>query len=129
MLDQVINIARRGVRKLPNYLLLFFILVLLSSLFRNVLRINKARAKIQKTRERIEEIKRTNEELEAKLAFVKGEEFVEKQIRDKLGLAKEGEVIVILPDPELVKKLAPVRYEEEESLPDPNWKKWAKLFF
>ena len=43
-------------------------------------------------------------------------------------MAKEGEIVVILPDPETVRKFAPSIYTEEEPLPDPNWKKWLKLF-
>ena len=32
------------------------------------------------------------------------DEFIEKQLRDKLGLAKKGEIILILPDEETLKK-------------------------
>ena len=43
-------------------------------------------------------------------------------------MAKEGEIVVILPDEHILRKLAPDREIEEEVLPDPNWKKWMKLF-
>ena len=118
--------------KLKGYLrlLLMFISILLAvSLVRNVVRINKVNQKIKEARLRVEKLKKENEELEARLESVKTEEFVEKQLRDKLGLAKEGETIVVLPDEEILRKLAPRHEEEEDVLPDPNWKKWLKLFF
>ncbi len=84
--------------------------------------------KIEKEKEKIEKLKQENEELQKNLEIVKSEEFIEKQLRDKLGMAKEGEIVVILPDAEEVKKFAPRIDEEEEVLPDPNWKKWIHLF-
>jgi hypothetical protein len=42
---------------------------------------------------------------------------------------KEGEVIVVLPDEDILRKLAPLLPTEENTLPEPNWKKWEKLFF
>ena len=67
--------------------------------------------------------------MEQRLAEVKGEEYIEKQLRDNLGLAKEGEIVVVLPDEEILRKIAPSVPEEEDILPDPTWKKWLKLFF
>src|SRR3990170_4508136 len=79
---------------------------------------------------RVQEIKRMTKEkdLEKKLEEVKSDDYIEKQIRDKLGLAKEGEIVVVLPPPEVVRKLAPKIEEQEDTLPDPNWKKWFHLF-
>lgn len=117
--------------KLKGYLrlILIFISILLAvSLARNVVRISKVNQKIKEARLRVEKLKRENEKLEAKLESVKTEEFVEKQLRDKLGLAKEGETIVVLPDEEILRKLAPRQEEEEDVLPDPNWKRWLHLF-
>ena len=59
---------------------------------------------------------------------VQSDIYIEKQMRDKLGLAKEEEVVIIMPDEEILRKLAPTYPEEEQTLPDPNWKKWAQLF-
>ncbi|MBI4153373.1 septum formation initiator family protein [Candidatus Woesebacteria bacterium] len=104
---------------------LFFIL----SLARNVSKIAGAGKRIDKAESRVEKLRRENEEIKRKLAEVKGEEYIEKQLRDKLGLAKEGEIVVVLPDEEILRKIAPSVPEEEDVLPDPTWKKWLKLFF
>jgi cell division protein FtsB len=98
------------------------------SIFRNLSKLNKAKGKVAKVEQNIEKLIRENKELEERLKEVQSTQFVEKEIRDKLGLAKEGEIVVVLPDEEILRKLAPKIEEEETELPDPNWKKWIKLF-
>lgn len=112
-----------------NYVLIFISILLMVSLVRNIIRINNVNQSIKEEEEKIEKIRQENEELKAKLEILRSDEYKEKQLRDKLGLAKEGELIVVLPDDEILRSLAPKIEEEEEFLPDPNWKKWMKLFF
>jgi len=66
--------------------------------------------------------------LEAELKKVQSDAFLEKQLRDKLGLAKEGETVVVLPDKEALKGLVPPLPEEENILPKPIWQRWLDLF-
>ncbi len=109
--------------------LIVLVLVLFFSLVRNVLVLKSANSKIAASKEDLEKIKRENLELVEKARYIQSEEFLEKQLRDKLGLGKIGETVVVLPDRETLKKLSP-SWDEEEPLvlPDPNWKKWLKLF-
>lgn len=110
------------------YFIVFLSLLLLISLVRNIARIKKAGEKITAAQQRVEDLEEEQEELKERIEEVNSQEFIEKQLRDKLGLAKEGEVIIVLPEEEVLRKLAPKPQIEEEMLPDPNWKKWAKLF-
>jgi len=112
-----------------NYLFIFLSLLMLISLVRNTLKAFEAKKRIEKVEDRAVKLRQENEKLAEKLKEVKSEEFIEKQLRDKLGLAKEGEIVIVLPDEEILRKLAPTKEEEEETLPDPNWKKWLKLFY
>ena len=125
---QILKSIKNKLERLSGYLLVFFVLTLSFSLARNVLRINKAKMRIHEAQESVNKLGEENKELEAKLEIVEGDEFVEKQMRDKLGLAKEGEVVVILPEDEILKKFAPNYESEMETLPEPNWKKWIRLF-
>ncbi|OGM84628.1 hypothetical protein A2376_03270, partial [Candidatus Woesebacteria bacterium RIFOXYB1_FULL_47_31] len=109
--------------KLKSYYLyvgLFLGFLFLLSLVRNVSKIADAEKRISKAQERVEKLRKENEETERRLAEVKGEEYIEKQLRDKLGLAKEGEIVVVLPDEETLRKIAPGIAEEEDVLPDPT---------
>jgi len=114
--------------RFTNLVLVFTILILSLSLTRNISRVKQISLLVEKEEGKVKALENEKEELEKRLQEVQSEEFIEKQLRDKLGLAREGEIIVVLPEDELVKKFAPKFEEEEENLPDPNWKKWLKLF-
>ena len=104
------------------------VLLLLISTIKNIGRVRNIEGAVQREKDTVEKMKEENARLEAQIAQTQGSAFIEKQIRDKLGLAKTGEAIVVLPDAEILKKLAPQTPVEENTLPDPNWKKWLKLF-
>ena len=125
------NRVQAWVDKLKNYqkyLLLFLCIVFALSLARNIARIKNAQVRMERIKGRVEKLQKENEELQLKIEEAKKQEYIEKQLRDKLGLSKEGETIVVLPDADTLRKLVPPIPEEEETLPDPNWKKWLKAF-
>ncbi len=128
-MDSIIEKLKRKLKTYSNYVLIGVFLLMLVSLGRNIVKIKTAKGRLKEIEERIEKLKLENEELGGKLDTFQSEEFIEKQLRDKLGLAKEKEMVIVLPDEETVKKFAPKVEEEEEILPDPNWKKWFQLFF
>ncbi len=115
-------------KKLTGYIIWFFIIVLSVSLVRNVSRMIKVKAEIKAEKEKISKIQKENDNLQAELLESQTPEFVEREIRNKLGLVKTGETVVVLPDEETLRKLAPQAQNDEESLPDPNWKRWLNLF-
>jgi cell division protein FtsB len=53
-------------------------------------------------------------------------EFIEKEAREKLGMTREGEAIVILPKSQISNPNDQVKQKEENIS---NWKKWWRLFF
>lgn len=122
------SLIRNLIDKVSSYVLLILVGVLALSLLRNTSNIRKAGEVISEKRTEVEKIKNEKEELERSLEYAKSQEYLEKQLRDKLGLAQEGEVIVVLPPPEVLRRFAPKHTAEEEVPPDPNWKKWVKLF-
>ena len=70
-----------------------------------------------------EVVKRENAVLQQKLEAIASEEYVEKIARDKLGMVKDGESIVLLPDE------AKGGSKKEELLKRTNWQQWWGLFF
>lgn len=122
-------IEKQGLtKKLIRFVFVFLCFLLLLSVARNILRMKKVNRQLANEREAIEKIKKENEEFKKKLSEIQSQEYIEKELRDKLGLAKEGEIVVVLPDAETLRNLVPDFEEEAESLPDPIWKKWLKLF-
>ncbi|PJE67272.1 hypothetical protein COU95_03305 [Candidatus Shapirobacteria bacterium CG10_big_fil_rev_8_21_14_0_10_40_9] len=114
--------------KLITGILFLFGLYLIVSFSRDILDLYQKSKGVEKEQLKLEELQIKNEELKKQLEYVKSAEFLEKEAREKLGLAREGEVVVILPEnvEELISANQPQISENQE---EPNWKKWLKLFF
>jgi len=118
--------------KIKLFIRLGFLIIALFlsiSFIRSITKIVGSNQKITDARKKVDELQKENEELIEKLKKVKSVQFIEGQARDKLGLAKKGEIVVVLPDTDTLKSLAPKLPQDKVNLPDPNWKKWLKLFF
>lgn len=77
-------------------------------------------------REREQELRtlqQENRNLEGELQDIRGEAYVERIARDKLGMVREGESIVLLPD------VLDDSRKGDNAVSLPNWKKWWSLFF
>ena len=129
---KVVNKESKGqksvLEKLAPYAGYGVLVFLVFSLLGSISRIKDVGSQIDRERDKVDKIKQESEELHKNLDIVKSEEFIEKQLRDNLGLAKEGEIVVILPDTEMVKKFAPREEEDEKPVLNPNWKEWMYLF-
>ncbi len=75
------------------------------------------------TRLRTQEVYSESELLTKRLIEVSGDAFVEREVRDKLGMGKEGEVIVILP--QITNDKSQMTNQSENKS---NWKKWWDLY-
>jgi len=75
------------------------------------------------TRLRTQEVYSESELLTKRLIEVSGDAFVEREVRDKLGMGKEGEVIVILP--QITNDKSQMTNQSENKS---NWKKWWELY-
>lgn len=112
-----------------KYLIIILSGFFIFSLAKNITSTKDSLKRIEKKEREVAELGEKNKKLEETINEVKGEAFIEKQIRDQLGLAREGEIVLVLPEDEFLKKLVPKIPEEEGELPDPVWRKWYKLFF
>lgn len=119
---------KKILNKITAYAIWALIIILSFSLIKNISAASQIKSDIAGEEAKIKKMQEDNDKLAAEIAETQSQNFIEKQIRDKLGLVREGEAIVVLPDEETLKKLAPQIPEEKDSLPDPNWKKWLKLF-
>ena len=74
---------------------------------------------------RLKQLRQENSELKQELEYKKSNEFVEGEIRNKLGLVKEGEVVFVIPKKDEGQTTNDERQEDQA----PNWQKWWNLFF
>lgn len=114
--------------KYTNFLLLGLAVIVSVSLLRNIFKAIESKKDTDKIKQNISKLQGENSELEARLKETQSAEFIEEQLRSKLGLSKKGEIVIVLPDSKILEEIAPKLPEEEEKLPDPTWKKWLKLF-
>jgi cell division protein FtsB len=103
-------------------------LILAISLVKSTLKILGSNEKITQALSEVRELEKENEILEKEFKGVQNVQFIEREARDKLGLAKEGEYVLILPDEDSLRAVAPKMEEKERELPPLNWEKWLKLF-
>ncbi len=78
---------------------------------------------VTERKEAVEKVKKENETLQKQLESIQSNAYVEKIARDKLGMVKDGESIVLLPDEA---KGGSKKEEREERT---HWQQWWGLFF
>jgi len=110
-----------------NFLLFLVFMVSILLIVNGVKRLLTFRTTAQRIQEAemdLERVGKENQELKSELEYKRSKEFIEAEIRNKLGLSKEGESIIILPKDENPKSAIPNPKSEIS-----NWHKWWKLFF
>ena len=116
-------------KKYIRYLIFAIALFLIVSMGRSTIGFLGKTGTIDEAQKKVEEL----EKEQALLLEVKEEvdslEFVEKEARERLGLAKPGEVVLILPSDEVLAKLAPEIEDELKVEELPIYMRWLRLFF
>lgn len=114
--------------RLLSIAILIFALCLIVSLSRDIINLIQKEEEIEGSQLEVEELEVKNEELKKQLEYVKSAEFLEKEAREKLGLAREGETVVILPE-NIEEIIGANQSQISENQEMPNWKRWLNLFF
>jgi len=100
------------------------------SVYRSISNLASSRDRVRLAEKHLEESRQKQEELKEELSRVTSDFYKEKQARDKLGLARDSDVVIVLPGEDLLRRLSPrIAIQEDIKLPEPNWKKWIGLFF
>ncbi len=128
IMDKKVSKNTLGSKKIIGWVIWIFVSLFLISVIRNIGKIVMIRKDIEAEKAKVEKMKQDNAGLQTQITEAQSPDFIEQQIRDKLGLIKPGEAIVVLPDEDTLRKLAPQIESVPQALPDPNWKKWESLF-
>ena len=79
---------------------------------------------IRESKIRVAEEQKKQEDLKRELAQAESQKYIEKQAREKLNMGKEGEIIILLPTPDLSPSPTPIPLDTSS-----NWQKWVRLFW
>ncbi len=109
-----------------NLVLIFAVLIIVPVILNGVRRISSFRGTSQKVDEaqvELDQLKKENEDLKRELQYKSSDSFAEEEIRNKLGMVKQGETEVIIPKQE--EKVNSGQVQQNQA---PNWRKWRDLF-
>lgn len=106
-------------------LVILFLFSLIVNFSGQIIRTWKAGRKLADLETELFRLEEKNRELQTELKRVQGADFIEEEAREKLGMAKEGEKIVILPT-----SIPGELSEDFSNQPQPksNWRRWWELF-
>ena len=107
---------------LPFFLVLILLLIIKNSISTIVKTLKNDNTSL-KLKQQLAEEEKKNQYLKERLFYVRTNQFVEEEAREKLGMGKPGEFIVIAPT------TAPLNSKKVVFDDRPNWKKWWELFF
>ncbi len=92
---------------------------------RRIMTFRTTSASVVQVKAQLEQLKKENEDLKKELEYKKSDQFVEEEIRNKLGMTKPGESVVMVPKDQTGNQLPETRDQNKE----PNWQKWWNIFF
>lgn len=113
-------------RKILIILSLIVVLIIAYNLISQTMQALKSGERLTEAAVELQSLENKNKELKKNLEYINTQEFIEKQARDKLGLAKKGETVVIIPDEKINQVLGASKNPKLERLP--NWQGWLRLF-
>jgi cell division protein FtsB len=109
------------VKKLAFLVTVIICIIAINALARSIYDLWHKQDLVVKAKEELKREKQKNQELKAELAYVKSDEFIESQARDKLFMVKPGEADVIVPE-NLIKKK-----EDKKEVKLEPWQEWINL--
>ena len=115
--------------RLMRFLIGIICFLLVISLVRNVARTTQMQQTLAEAENSLKELQSKQSNLQQDLSIIESDFYLEKEARNKLGLVKDGEIVIVLPSEDILRKLAHRGVEEAEyEQPHPNWRKWLELF-
>lgn len=100
----------------------FLIIFIFNALIKNIVSFQEKYQFYLLIKNQYENLKKKNIELKTQLLRKKDPQEIEKKAREKLNLAKENEIVIILPSPtHPLITFTPT--------PQPNWQKWWDVYF
>ncbi len=114
------------IRKLSIGVIILLGLIIAYNLLVQITKALRSGERLSAQAETVYKLEAKNKQLKTELKNVLSPEFVEQQARNKLGLSKIGETIVIIPEEKL---RAVMGTSQSAIIRLPNWLGWLRVFF
>ena len=113
-------------RKLVRAAVLFICIAIAAGILRSAYTLSQKKGIIAERQQALRELTEKNRKLQQELKQATSPAFIEQAARDKLGLVREGETVVIM---DKSNPSAGGLNDQERSQELPSWKQWWGLFF
>lgn len=108
-------------------LVLIFSIYLATNLYKDLQQRKRVKQEIENLKSQINDVDKQNSDLKNLITYFETDEYVESFSREKLGLKKPGEKIIVLPKEENLEQKS--NNSEEEPIIYENIKSWWSYFF
>ena len=113
---------------LISFVLFVFLIITIKTFFDNFWRLKRALDALKEKESIVASLELENENIKRRIEELGSDLYVERQLRDNLGMAKEGETVVILPNDEELRKLIIDFDLDENRVKLPVWQQWLEVF-
>ncbi len=114
------------IKKIAIGIAILVVFFLAYKLFSQILYALKSEDRLTSAAEVVYRLENKNKQLQEKLSEIQSPQFIEQQARNKLGLSKKGETVVIIPEEKLKLVLGS---SQSAVVRLPNWLGWFRVFF
>ncbi|QQG43009.1 MAG: septum formation initiator family protein [Candidatus Daviesbacteria bacterium] len=113
-------------KKISFFTVAVVLLIIIYSLISQIFSAFRSGDRLSEALDKLHQLQIKNQALKKSLKTASSPEFIEQQARDKLGLSKEDEVVVVIPE-EIIQKILSQTQPNVPRLPNPIG--WWKVFF
>lgn len=114
--------------RVVSVILVVFLFLILKAFLDNFWRLKKALTVLKEKESTVVNLKSENEDIKRRIEELSSDLYIERQLRDNLGMAKEGETVVVLPDDEELKNLVADLKQSQPAVEKPVWQQWLEVF-
>lgn len=122
------SIIRESVGKIKSGLMTVILIVAAFGLARSLVEFSGTGKRFEMAEREVVRLQEERARLEAELSLENPEYVTEEQLRNALGLSKEGETVVMIPNDLLESALMQKENRTQQKTEKANWEKWAELF-
>ena len=114
-------------KKIVLGLIILVSLVVAYNLIAQIMDATKSGERLSAAADEVNKLEVKNKALKEKLSQIQSPQFIEEEVRNKLGFTKKGETIVVIPEEKI--KLVLGASSSAAAVRLPNWLGWFKIFF
>lgn len=115
------------IKKIALGVILLVSLVVAYNIINQIIAATNSAERLSQAADTVYQLEIKNKELKKKLTEIQSPQFIEEIARNKLGLSKKGETVVIIPEEKLKQVLG--ASESAQQIRLPNWQGWLRIFW